>query len=132
MSDMDTLNQKVIIQRAEHLVKNFLEGDSSGHDWWHIHRVRKLALEIGRKEKCNLFVCELAALLHDLIDEKLVDDVLVAKKNVEDWLIEQHVSKQDREQVISIITNLSYRGGIRIQLKQSKGRSFKMLTVSMH
>lgn len=40
------------------------------HDWGHMQRVRKMALEIGSKEKADLEVVEAAALLHDTGYEK--------------------------------------------------------------
>lgn len=39
---------------------------SGCHDWTHIERVRNLALRIGRKEKANLEILEIAAYLHDI------------------------------------------------------------------
>ena len=33
-----------IIRRIEEFAKDNTEGYDSGHDWWHIDRVRKLAL----------------------------------------------------------------------------------------
>ena len=41
-----------------------------GHDWLHIERVRRTALAIGREERADLFIVELAALLHDVADWK--------------------------------------------------------------
>lgn len=43
----------------------FLKARGS-HDWDHTERVYKLCLRIGRKEKANLEVLKLAALLHDI------------------------------------------------------------------
>jgi len=41
--------------------------DASGcHDWTHVERVRALALRIGREEKADLGIVEIAALLHDI------------------------------------------------------------------
>jgi uncharacterized protein len=45
--------------------------DASGHDWWHILRVVKLALFISERENANSLTVELAALLHDVDDWKL-------------------------------------------------------------
>ena len=42
-------------------------GDARGsHDWDHTERVLRLCLRIGRREKADLFVLRLAALLHDI------------------------------------------------------------------
>ncbi len=54
-----------LIDQTENFVKNKLKGESSGHDWYHIHRVRNLAQTIAEKEGADHFVCVMAALLHD-------------------------------------------------------------------
>jgi uncharacterized protein len=60
------MNREGILQQARDYVQEQLAGDSSGHDWWHIYRVTELAKRIGQAEAADLFVCELAALLHDI------------------------------------------------------------------
>ncbi len=42
----------------------------SCHDWGHVSRVRKLALQIGAAENADLEVLEAAALLHDMAYSK--------------------------------------------------------------
>ncbi|MDR9416048.1 MAG: phosphohydrolase, partial [Gracilimonas sp.] len=59
-----------ILTITENHVRQQLEGEGSGHDWWHIHRVRNTALKLGKKEQADLFIVELAALLHDIADHK--------------------------------------------------------------
>ncbi len=70
---MLTKMQKIIIKETEEYVYQLLKDDPSGHDWWHIQRVRNLAKNIAEKEQgtIDLFVCEMAALLHDVADGKL-------------------------------------------------------------
>lgn len=46
--------------------KSFFENASGCHDWSHVERVTKLALKIGKKEKADLDILEIAALLHDI------------------------------------------------------------------
>jgi uncharacterized protein len=48
-----------------------MRGDSSGHDWWHVDRVRALAVRLAGREHADPYVVELAALLHDISDYKL-------------------------------------------------------------
>ena len=45
-------NDKTIVL-TEQFVKDFLEGDCSGHDWWHIERVRKMTKKIAVEEGAN-------------------------------------------------------------------------------
>jgi uncharacterized protein len=44
----------------------FFRSARGSHDWDHTERVARLSLRIGRKEKADLRVLELAALLHDI------------------------------------------------------------------
>ena len=69
----ETLSRQSILDQTAQHVRELLSGDSSGHDWWHIERVRAAALAIGQREGADLFVVELAALLHDIADWKFHD-----------------------------------------------------------
>ena len=66
------MNPNLINRTAAHVQKT-LSGDGTGHDWWHVHRVWKTAQRIGKEEKADMLVVELAALLHDIADWKLND-----------------------------------------------------------
>lgn len=57
---------KIIIDKVKKEAKTYFVGASGCHDWTHVERVTKLALKIGEKENANLFVLEIAALLHDI------------------------------------------------------------------
>jgi uncharacterized protein len=56
---------------AEKFVKEHLSGYDSGHDWWHVARVREMAVHIHEVEKKgNRTIIEFGALMHDLGDSK--------------------------------------------------------------
>jgi uncharacterized protein len=75
----------VIDQTADH-VRTVLTDDSAGHDWWHVYRVWKMARQIGREEKVDLVVTELAALLHDIADWKFHGgDTSAGPRKAKDW-----------------------------------------------
>lgn len=59
-------SKKEIIALSEKEAKKYFKNASGCHDWSHVERVRNLALHIGKKEKANLFVLELSAILHDI------------------------------------------------------------------
>jgi uncharacterized protein len=64
-----------LIQDVEKHVFRALEADSSGHDAWHLRRVRRLAERLARTEpKADPLIVTLGALLHDLGDWKLGRD----------------------------------------------------------
>jgi len=60
------MNKKECIREIEKIAKQYFKEASSCHDWTHVERVRKLALRIGRKERADLEVLEIATLLHDI------------------------------------------------------------------
>jgi uncharacterized protein len=65
------MNAEQIINKAEILVKQRMSGYDSGHDWWHIARVRNLAKHINEKEElADPFLLDMAALFHDYVDSK--------------------------------------------------------------
>jgi uncharacterized protein len=64
------MNTPAIIEKTVHFVQETLKNAEGGHDWWHIHRVWTNAKHIAQTEDCDLFVVELAALLHDIADSK--------------------------------------------------------------
>ncbi len=67
------LDSNQIIKKTEKYVQDFFQEEATGHDWWHTHRVRKLALKIAKEERADLFIVEMAALLHDIGDYKFFD-----------------------------------------------------------
>lgn len=107
---------------AEAFAREHLDGDSSGHDWWHAQRVRWLAREIARTEGADGFVCELAALLHDVADDKIAGDEETGLRRVRAWLEAQEVAEADREHVLEIIATMSFGGGNRPPMRTLEGR----------
>lgn len=98
-----------LLKATENFVKSVLEGDSSGHDWWHIHRVRNLALMIAKSEGADLFVVELAALLHDIDDWKLIE-AGVEEQKTKTWLRNCNVEEDLSERICKIIEGVSFKG----------------------
>ena len=57
------MNRDELIKMTEAFVRQRMTGYDSGHDWWHIYRVRKLALFINEQETiADPFTLEVAAL----------------------------------------------------------------------
>ncbi|MDD5463912.1 MAG: HD domain-containing protein [Candidatus Moranbacteria bacterium] len=57
---------KELIEKIEKEAKTYFVNASGCHDWSHVDRVKKLALRIGKQEKADLQIIEIAALLHDI------------------------------------------------------------------
>jgi uncharacterized protein len=111
-----------IMVEAELWVKAKLASDFSGHDWWHIDRVRRSALTIAREEGADSFVCELAALLHDMADEKLFGNEEEGFKEIESWLLGKGLQAEVAEAIIEIIATMSFKGGSRPPMRTLEGK----------
>jgi uncharacterized protein len=118
------LDQPGIIQQTAGHVRNLLAGDSSGHDWFHIERVRRTALAIGREEAADLFVVELAALLHDVADWKFAGgDATAGPRAARAWMEGQAVPANVTEHVCEIIAGLSFKGaGVATPMRTLEGQ----------
>lgn len=105
-------------------VRALLSGDSSGHDWWHIERVRRNAVHIAREEGADLVVVELAALLHDIADWKFHGgDDTAGPRAARLWLESQGADAALMQHVTSIIAGLSYKGaGVNTDMPTLEGR----------
>ena len=117
------MKKEEILLKTEEFVKQCMEGDSSGHDWWHIHRVRNIAVKIAKVENADLFIVELAALLHDISDWKFSDE----KENQEQskvriWLEQMKVEDNFISHICEIIKDLSFKGaGVSTNMKTLEG-----------
>ncbi|TDL96815.1 HD domain-containing protein [Macrococcus brunensis] len=99
-----------MIKETEKYVKDFHMGDSSGHDYAHIERVRKMALTIGREEQADLLIVEMAALLHDTVDDKLTDEVTAWTK-LENFFDQIALAEDKRDAIKHILKYMSFKGG---------------------
>lgn len=106
------MQKQEIIANTTAYVKELLEGEGSGHDWWHIYRVWKNALHIAEQEQgADLYIVELAALLHDIGDHKFHNgDETVGPRMVRAWLEKQAVDEVIIQQVSAIVSDLSFKG----------------------
>jgi uncharacterized protein len=98
-----------VIANTKKFICDFYKNDSSGHDYWHSIRVYNNARKIAKLEKADLFVVELAALLHDVDDEKLVSK---SNNNAVNFLKFQNIDKEIIEKVRYIIENQSFKKSI--------------------
>ena len=106
---------KELLEQAEQRVKAFLEEDSSGHDWWHIHRVVAMALRLAEMHpKADKETIHLAALMHDVGDYKLHGgDEEKGMRFLNRMLEELACPEELQENVLIIIREMSFRGGVR-------------------
>ncbi len=97
-----------LTRTTEEFVQQRLAGESTGHDWWHAERVRHPARTLHQTEGGDWQVIELAVLLHDVGDRKVLgqedDDPSIAR----DFLIAQQVPPTTIDAVMHIIEHMSY------------------------
>lgn len=102
----------LIIDKTILFVKKQLQDAEGGHDWFHIERVYKNAMQIAVDETCDLTVVKLGALLHDIADSKFHQgDEEIGAKTARIFLESENVSEEIMEHVIQIIKNISFQGG---------------------
>lgn len=100
----------LIEQAAEH-IRRLLATDSSGHDWWHIWRVWQTARWLAKRERANVAVCELAALLHDIADWKFHGgDVEAGPRVAREWLVAAGAEQTLAERVAAIVAEVTFKG----------------------
>ena len=117
------MDKVVVIKGTQKYVKKALEGESSGHDWWHVYRVWKNAIHIGTQEKVDLYIVQLAALLHDIADWKFhKGDESIGPKLAREWLKKLQVEEEDVSHVCTIIGDISFKGaGEKSKMKSREG-----------
>jgi uncharacterized protein len=96
------------IKQTEDYVQNLFENEGTGHDWWHIHRVRNVALKIAETEGGNRFIIEMSALLHDVDDWKIKGDEKSSKTAA--WLKNIKMANAETEKILEIIDQVSFKG----------------------
>jgi len=119
------MNKQKIIKKTKKFVKDKLYGEGTGHDWWHVYRVWQTAKRIGKKENADLFVVELAALLHDIADWKFQDgaDDSVGAMVAKEWLERFSVDDKIITHICDIIVGASFKGAkVKDQLNSIEGK----------
>ncbi|SEH87071.1 uncharacterized protein SAMN02927937_01865 [Paenimyroides aquimaris] len=93
-------------------VKKELEGAEAGHDWFHIERVYKNALNLLKTEEGNEQIVLLGALLHDIADSKFHNgDETIGPKRAYELMTSIGIDEEVKKHVVLIIENISFKGG---------------------
>ncbi len=97
--------------KIEAFVKSHCTDIATGHDWYHIDRVRKNAVYLQSKEGGNLEIIELAALLHDVSDYKFNGGDEYKGGDVSyRAILELGGSEEIAQKVKTIVNSVSYKG----------------------
>lgn len=109
--EFEVVFKAVDLDMIEAFVNEKIGADTTGHDLNHIHRVDKLAAALAEQEQmmaAATTVIRAAVLLHDVIDDKVVENVEAAKQEVAAILKEYVLSTEDRAIIWDTIENMSY------------------------
>ncbi len=101
------------VEKTAEYIRKELEGEGSGHDWWHIQRVWNLSKKLASyiDGDVNLTVIELAALLHDIADHKFHGgDLTAGPKTAKKWLESLNAEEEIVQHVCRIIEEVSFKG----------------------
>jgi len=118
------MNEEDVIRQTAEFVKKRLGKEVTGHDWWHAYRVWKMALRIAKEEgDVDLFVVQLAALLHDIEDWKFCKgDTTLGPKIAEEWFRKLGVKEEIISHVCEIIGEISFKGAeVKSRMKTKEG-----------
>jgi len=103
------MSREDVIKITEEFVRQKIKNYDSGHDWWHIERVRKLAMFINDQEGvADQFTVEIAALLHDYVDSKFAEDKVGSGFYELGEFLDANGMSGIKEQVLNVIKNVSF------------------------
>jgi uncharacterized protein len=100
-----------IVEKIAAEVKTRFEGEGTGHDWWHMYRVWKMAERLGREESADPEIVALGALLHDIADWKFHGgDESAGPREARAMLEKEGVPEATIAAVCDIIAHISFKG----------------------
>ena len=104
------MQDRDIIENTIEYVKNKLAQTESGHNWFHVERVWKMARKISENYKTDLMVIDLGSLLHDIADAKFYNgNENIGPEIATKFLHTLHVNNEIVSQVIDIIKYISFK-----------------------
>lgn len=110
-----------MLKAARVRVQELMKNNDPSHDWHHVERVYKNAMhlydkETGSGKNLDLLVIQLAALFHDVVDFKYehskaesLDEIANARLAEFFEEFKAECTKEQKEQIIYIIMNISWR-----------------------
>jgi uncharacterized protein len=108
-------NEQQLIAIRNYVYHLFHE-DVTGHDYFHMKRVANLAKQIGKRENGDVFICEVAAWIHDVGDHKLFinpdvvwDDLLIFLQSIS-------ITDKQIHQISAAVKDVSFSKGQTIPL----------------
>jgi len=113
-----------LILQTRNFIKDRLSGDATGHDWFHIERVWKMAKALADAESADQETAELGALLHDVADWKFYGgDETEGPRQARKWLESIAAPADKVSAIVKIVEGVSYKGaGVETPMDTIEGR----------
>lgn len=103
-----------ILKQIEQYAYELFEADCTGHDFYHMKRVAKMAVKLAHEEEGDPFIAEAAGWLHDVGDKKLFDRPEQVKAELEAFLNELPIDPEDRKDIFRAVEHVSFQSGHQI------------------
>lgn len=101
------------ISKIENYVQKKMSGEATGHDYYHVDRVRRTAVLITKKHKeTDPYIVEVASLMHDLGDWKVNNSNKTEGEIIKEACDELGFENSVTELIVGIITKLSYSANV--------------------
>ncbi len=118
------ITQKTI-KKIESEAKETFKNLGPSHDWSHIERVTKTAVNIAKKEKADVSIIKVASLLHDIGRHSIkevnydhaVEGAKIARKILRGY---SQISDKDKENIIHSIESHRFRNNLIPRTKEAK------------
>ena len=106
------MTKERIIEIIDNYVKEKYSVEATGHDYYHIDRVKKNAILINKKENANEFVIIITCLLHDVFDHKFYNGHNTISQELENLLkeleVSNYISKSNLKNILDSCENIGY------------------------
>lgn len=113
--------EKTIIELALEFARNFFEGESSGHDYFHTYRVYKNAeMLVKNIPGTDKEICLLGAILHDVDDDKISPETHENKDNARKFLGDNNYPQEKIDFLCKIIGDVSFSEKVKPESMEGK------------
>ncbi len=92
-------------------IYTIFSNDTTGHDYYHMKRVAKMAKTIAEQEGANQFIAEAAAWIHDVGDRKLFSDSANEIGKLDEFLLTINCTPDQLKQIKTAVRDVSFSKG---------------------
>jgi uncharacterized protein len=114
------MTSQQVLSSVKHTIHQQFSGEGTGHDYFHIERVVKAAVQIAQQENADLFLVELGAWVHDVGDYKLNDGIDKSEEQIALILQPLNIPQEIIFKVIEIVSQVSFSKGKRAESLEAK------------